>query len=265
MVQVKGLLAASSTGSGGDDPLAEETAAKLVAARAELFSLESAVHENTASAYEARSLVQENAALCTKIYHSAFSGNRALTNQNTDDLFRNRLSIIDTFAAGATDGGMSKYSQELMYNQKIAYIAHRANLNQKVLNTTLAMAVVNAGAIEVNRHVMEANEEIVTYNHAMIEENTAWLGKEAGAALAEASPESVAKVIEANAAAVAGLAASTAANKAKVDECLAAAKTNKDALTNAAELVQERLKRIEANRAQIQDNQQMVARMLADS
>ena len=56
-----------------------------------------------------------------------------------------------------------------------------------------------------------------------------------------------------------------AANKAKVDECLAAAKTNKDALTNAAELVQERLKRIEANRAQIQDNQQMVARMLADS
>ena len=40
-----------------------------------------------------RSLVLENASWIRKNYEAAFTGNRQLANQNTDDLFRNRTTL----------------------------------------------------------------------------------------------------------------------------------------------------------------------------
>ena len=68
----------------------ETNRASIAKNRAELFLAECEVMKNTANAYLARSLVQENKALIDKDYASVFNGNRQLINQNTEDVFRNR-------------------------------------------------------------------------------------------------------------------------------------------------------------------------------
>ena len=60
------------------------------------------VHDTMVLAKEARSLVQENAALISKNYTSSFMGNRQLANQNTEDLYRNRLAILRALVAGVS-------------------------------------------------------------------------------------------------------------------------------------------------------------------
>ena len=59
-----------------------------------LGRVETDIDELRSNAYRARALVSENAATITKNYGAAFNGNRQLANQNTDDLFRNRLAIV---------------------------------------------------------------------------------------------------------------------------------------------------------------------------
>ena len=44
----------------------------------------------------------------------------------------------------------------LTHREKIAYLRHRASLNQHVLDITRSMAAVNTKAIEVNKAVMDA-------------------------------------------------------------------------------------------------------------
>ncbi len=62
--------------------------------RAALFSTENGVMKSRSDAYLCRSLLQEIQALLQKNYCAAFLGNRHLANQNTDDIFRNKMTIL---------------------------------------------------------------------------------------------------------------------------------------------------------------------------
>ena len=140
---------------------------------AELFRLENAVNENAINALQARMVVQENNALLSR-NRAAAMGNRALCTENTDELFRNRLTILRMW--GWTSDELRRACADAMVHRaKIAYLKHLAGLNTRTLEITLAMAGVNARAIEVNTRVMDTNEEIVSFNHTYIEENTKWL------------------------------------------------------------------------------------------
>ena len=79
-----------------------------------------------------------------------------------------------------------QYVDACAHKEKIAFLQHRAALNQQVLELTLFMAEVNAKAIENNRRVMETNEDIVAFNHKLIAENSHWL--QGGLSAREADP-----------------------------------------------------------------------------
>ena len=233
--------------------------------RVKLFSLEALVIENSMSAYHARSLIQENARLIAKIYSAAFSGNRQLTNQNTEDLFRNRLAILRSLQLSAGEDLVKQaYVEAQQIKEKLSFLEHKATLNHQVLELTLKMAEANGKGIHVNSRVMETNEEIVHFNAEYIVSNTHWLRNGLNA-VDEATPQRVIELAKANQETMAQLVTLTGKDKQKVTACLLAAKENHQSIMMNAMAVQERRKNIEANRASIQENQQAVARLLARS
>ena len=209
--------------------------------------------------------MQENASLIAKNYASAFGGNRQLTNQNTDDLFRNRLGILRAMALHAGEDLVKQaYVDALQIKEKLAFLEHKATLNYQVLDLTLKMAEANGKGIAVNSRVMDTNEEIVHFNAEYIASNRQWLQNGLNA-VHEATPQRVVELAKANQETMAQMVTLTGQDKQKVTACLLAAKENHQSIMMNAMAVQERRKNIEANRASIQANQQAVANLLASA
>ena len=122
------------------------------------------------------------------------------------------------------------------------------------------MADVNRMAISVNSRVMETNENIVAFNAKYIEENSTWLANGGMLSGREAiTPAAISEMADANSRSVSQLHSRASSQRGKVAECLEAAKTNRATCLQNAVLIHERRKKIDANRASIQDNQQNVA------
>jgi len=240
----------------------DDTWTSLASTRADLFALEGDVLSNYVSAFEARSLVQENAALIQKNYISVFLGNRQLTNQNTEDLYRNRLAILRTLVADAKNETQRSYAEAMTQKENLSFMEHRAMLNEQVLDITKSMAVVNQQAMEINSSVIKANETIIEFNKRYIEENTQWLN--GGFSTDSATPEAVADLVASNAKAVAELASISFVDRAKVEEAMAAARTNHESIVTDMDAIYKEAKKIGENRAQIQQNQQNAATKLAE-
>jgi hypothetical protein len=163
---------------------------------AEIFRVSAAVYENRVNAMAARSLVQENSALINKNYSSAFNGNRQLVIQNTDDLFRNRLAVLGSWKVAATTPTQAAYAEATRQKEAIAYLQHRAWLNQCSLDITLSIAAANTQALALNQRVMERNEDIVAFNHKYIQENTEWLHGGIKEKLASVSAAAVSELLK---------------------------------------------------------------------
>ena len=73
----------------------EENAKIIKKNKRALFELQGQVMVNKARAYATRSNIEENRYLILKNYVAAFVGNRQLANQNTDDIFENRVAILE--------------------------------------------------------------------------------------------------------------------------------------------------------------------------
>ena len=73
----------------------EQSTKQIRKNRRALFELQGQVMVNKARAYATRSNIEENRYLILKNYVAAFVGNRQLANQNTDDIFENRIAILE--------------------------------------------------------------------------------------------------------------------------------------------------------------------------
>ena len=130
--------------------------------RKALFGLECQVTANKTNAYSTRSAIEENRALILKNYTAAFMGNRQLANQNTDDIFRNRKTILSSLDAQSDIE--KNYVESCLNEASIDFMEHRADLNASVLEVNQMMAEVNTKLIEINSRIMKSNESIVSFN-----------------------------------------------------------------------------------------------------
>ena len=60
--------------------------------RKRIFSLDAEVMTNKALIYASRSMIEENRLMILSNYSAAFMGNRQIANNNTDEIFENRLT-----------------------------------------------------------------------------------------------------------------------------------------------------------------------------
>jgi len=237
--------------------LTSENKGKIAANRSAIFELEGQVTHNKAKAYMCRSVVAENASLIAKNYNAAFLGNRQLANENTDALFRNRVALFSCLPA--TTEVEINYREASLNAAKLAFLEHRANINEQVLSISNDMAALNADSISINKRIMEANEEVKEYNKAMIAENTRLIN----AAPAAPTPESNAALISANAAKIAAIKSKAGTNSGAIDALLATTDANRAAAIANSELIAQRRLEIVANHEAIAANRASVGARLA--
>ena len=101
--------------------------------RRSLFELEGQVMVNKARSYATRSNIEENRYLILKNYVAAFVGNRQLANQNTDDIFQNRIAILENIELDESNQVQVNFRESQINKAKVDFLDHRAKLNETVV------------------------------------------------------------------------------------------------------------------------------------
>ena len=237
----------------------ETNRANITANRAKLYTLESTVMWNKASAYRERAMIEENRFLILKNYAAAFMGNRQIANQNTDDIFRNRYAILQQMHV---EGPVQENFRDSMINQaRVDFLDHRSKLNARVIAVSEKMAEINRMLIDVNHMIMEGNAAIVEFNSANIETNRQWLDGELHPE--QATPETNAERIASNSARIAEIQERASANRAKIEAVMEKVEGNRAIILQDSDEIYARREKILANHEKIAANQERIAAMIA--
>ena len=126
---------------------------------AELFELQSHVNANRAQAYAARSRVTENAIEGLKMVLAAFSENRQILNEVTENIYRIRKGLI------RCQQNLSSDEQEVLIDKaELDYLDHRASLTGHVLDINSSMSKVNQTVIGLLGTISKTNSKVYEYN-----------------------------------------------------------------------------------------------------
>ena len=240
-----------------------ENQARIRKNKRRIFELENWVTYNTANAMLTRSEIEENRALLQRNYQSSFMGNRSMALQNTDDLFRSRMLMLEALE---TDTAVQQNFKGWMVNRtKLDQLDIRSGLNRKMLEINQKMVEVNRLLIEVNQMVAEANQEVVECNADMIVQNAAWIDGELDQLAAAATPEANQREIEENTRRIDEFSARAESNGKIIEELMVQVGNNTKAILDAGDTIEERRKRIMQNREKIIANQHRSADFLLPS
>jgi hypothetical protein len=133
---------------------------------AELFDLQSHVNANRAKAYAARSRVTENAIEGLKMVLTAFSENRQILNECTENIFRIRKGLI------RCQKNLSSSEQEILIDKaELDYLKHRASLTGHVLDINKSMSKVNETVIGLLSTISATNAKVYEFNVVQHSEN----------------------------------------------------------------------------------------------
>merc|ERR1740130_1305192 len=224
---------------------------------AKLHSMHMDVFTNKTKLYAVRAVIEENRSLIIKNYASALQGNRNVANQNTDDIFKNRVGILDSLKV---DGQVQENFRNTKYNESnVDFLEHRSQINNRVAKGCVAMAAANAKLIEINGMIMESNAAIVTFNQSAVETNQKLLE---GIQADKATPETNAARIEANYKQIKVIKDHAAKYDEKVEAMLAKAMENRTNIEANAKDIDDRRQKILANRSDIIENAQKIADQL---
>ena len=238
--------------------ITKENKTKIQLNRREIFELETLINSNKAKVYATRATIEQNYTSIMRNYSSAFLGNHNLTNQNTDDIFRNRVAILSNMEV---EGAVEVNFRESMTNKAyIDFLEMRAKVNSLVVEVNDRMAEVNKMLIETNKKIMKANEDSVNFNTENLEINERFLSGDFHPS--KATPEANKERVDSNTQRCKKIRKTAEKNERLLQEILAKAKKNSmDVLYNSAE-ISKRREAISENQKKIIDNQNRVADMI---
>ena len=219
---------------------------------AELFELQSHVNANRAQAYAARSRVTENAIEGLKMVLAAFSENRQILNEVTENIFRIRKGMI------RCQENLSSAEQEVLIDKaELDYLEHRASLTGHVLDINSSMSKVNQTVIGLLGTISKTNSKVYEYNtiqHKInldIVENGIAGGKIKGVATK-------------NAKATAKLTDRAQKNSEHLEEIFEKTEINSASLTESIEILKGELALIDSQWESVESMQHLCFEMLSD-
>ena len=218
--------------------------------RKTIFQIESEVLSNKALIYQSRSMIEENRLMIMSNYAAAFMGNRQLANANTDEIFSNRIAILQTI--DVQDEVQKNYVDAQTNKSNLDFLQHRSGLNASVLEISKKMADINAQLVAINREIMDANKSIVEFNAEQIAANAEMLS--GSLSTEKATPASNAEIIASNSAAMKGLSAKASDNRGTILAVLETSEMNAASLMKNKDEINERRIAIMENRKGIADN-----------
>ena len=134
-----------------------------------LFSLGCDVYSNETLIFKTQWTIEENRRMILNNYHSSFSVNTKLANNNTKEIFENRESILSKY--NVVNEVESNYIDFLKTKTKLDLLEHRIGLNKDILEISNDMSKINKQLIDLNKKIMKMNSDIVEFNKKQIETN----------------------------------------------------------------------------------------------
>ena len=154
----------------GMDP---EAQAQMIAEQTRrAFDVEAYVQFNVAQTQVARSIVEENVTDAMQSWAINAGGNREMIMRTTDDVYRNRLMMLNLLAPA---NPVEAAFQESMINKtKLEYLQHRNVMNRRMVDIAQDMATAIKAIGAASEKFYHANEEMVAFIDDVANENAEW-------------------------------------------------------------------------------------------
>ena len=140
-----------------------------------IFRIDSEIKSNNSLIFQSRQMIEENRSMILNNYTSSFSGNNRLANINTDEIFKNRNSILSKIKKN------NIIEENFVVAEKnkaeLDFLEHQSKLNSTNLEISKEMSEINTKLIEINKKIMKTNESIVSFNLKQIHHNKNLLEK----------------------------------------------------------------------------------------
>jgi len=141
-----------------------------------IFDVEALVQFNVGQIQVARSTIEENITDAQQSYLINAAGNRELIMRTTDDVFRNRLMMIEGLTP--TNNDEEAFQLSMANRVKVEYLEHRSKINRKMAGIALKMAEAIRALSDVSQTFYELNEEMVDYIDEIADSNGQWMDGE---------------------------------------------------------------------------------------
>jgi len=167
----------------GMDP--EAQAAMIAEQTKRAFDVEAYVQFNVAQTQVARSIVEENVTDAMQSWAINAGGNREMIRRTTDDVYRNRLMMLNLLSPA---NPVEAAFQESMINKtKLEYLQHRNTMNRRMADIAHDMALAIKAIGSASEKFYHANEEMAAYINDVADENAEWFDGDLRNMMREAS------------------------------------------------------------------------------
>ena len=197
--------------------------------------------------------IEENRALLTRNFTSAFNGNRAIAIDNVEDLYRCRMLMVDALDAKTEPD--QNFKNAMTNSLRIDLLENRHVLNEKLREIASQMAEVNVLMTSLNQIVADANETIADQGAEMVSENAEWIDGELEKMFKAASPASNAKMVESNTERVISLAEKAHIAEQQAQAMVERVESETKSILDTGDDIAARRERIQADREKVLANQ----------
>jgi len=151
----------------------EAQAAMIAEQTKRAFDVEAYVQYNVAQTQVARSIVEENVTDAMQSWAINAGGNREMIMRTTDDVYRNRLMMLNLLSPATAE--QAAYQESMINKTKLEYLQHRNTMNRRMVEISQEMAKAIKAIGEASEKFYHANEEMAAYIQDIASENAQWL------------------------------------------------------------------------------------------
>jgi hypothetical protein len=163
----------------------EAQAAMIAEQTKRAFDVEAYVQFNVAQTQVARSIVEENVTDAMQSWAINAGGNREMIMRTTDDVYRNRLMMLNLLKP---ENPVEAAFQESMINKtKLEYLQHRNVMNRRMADIAHDMANAIKAIGAASEKFYNANEEMAAFIDDVANENAIWFDGELRSMMREAT------------------------------------------------------------------------------
>jgi len=222
-----------------------------------IFDAEAYVYHNVALVSVSRGRSDENIVEALKLYGTASNSNRELIMRMTDDVYRNRIAILDSLQPATPEQTIFKTS--MTNRSRIENLDHRSKINRQLIEA-------NDKMLEAYRLIKEATDKFVEINDTMIEYcddaadlNAQYFDGELAHQMQQASDQSNSERVNENLELIAAIRERAQGNRERLQTRFDAASAEASMLSNIEDKLESQRSEIMALREKINANQNRVA------
>ena len=151
----------------------EAQAAMIAEQTKRAFDVEAYVQFNVAQTQVARSIVEENVTDAMQSWAINAGGNREMIMRTTDDVYRNRLMMLNLLKPESAE--QATFQESLINKTKLDYLSHRNTMNRRMAEISYEMATAIKAIGAASEKFYHANEEMAAFISDVADENAEWL------------------------------------------------------------------------------------------